>query len=278
MNKIIAVLFVLISLPVISQGSEEKKKEGNKGKMFLVWGWNRASFSDSDIQFKGDNYDFMLQDVKAKDRITPFSFKKYINPANISIPQNNYRIGYFFRDNYTVSIGNDHMKYVMTNYQTVKIDGTINAGNQYDGSYDNDDILLTHEFLTFEHTDGLNFVNVEVNRFDSLNKLLKINNDDFEFNLTEGIGVGILYPKTNTTLFGGDRYDEFHVAGYGLSANVGLNITFFKYFFVQSDLKVGYINMDNIRTTTNSSDFASQHFTFFEKTIVVGTRFQLSKK
>ena len=215
MSKSIVILFILISLPVLSQESlenSEKKKAGNKGKVFLVWGWNRASYSNSDIQFKGDDYDFTLQEVKAKDRITPFSFKKYINPANISIPQNNYRIGYFFHDNYNISIGNDHMKYVMTNYQTVKIDGNINAGNKYDGSYSNDDILLTHDFLTFEHTDGLNYVNVEVNRFDSLNALLKINNDDFEFNLTEGIGIGVLYPKTNTTLFGSDKYDEFHVA------------------------------------------------------------------
>ncbi len=143
--------------------------------MYLIWGWNRGNFSDSDIHFKGENYDFTLHDVKAKDKVNSFTFRDYVNPRRITIPQTNLRIGYFFHDNYTirsVSIGVDHMKYVMRNYQTVKIDGEINTESQFDGIYNNNDILLTHNFLTFEHTDGLNYINLEVNRFDNLNKLL----------------------------------------------------------------------------------------------------------
>ena len=184
-------------------------------------------------------------------------------------------IGYFFHDNYNISVGVDHMKYVMHSYQTVKIDGTIDNGTIYSGIYDNDDILLTHEFLTFEHTDGLNYINLELNRFDNLNELLKFDTGFMDVNLTEGIGGGVLFPKTNTTLMGSERYDEFNVAGYGLSAKVGINLTFWNHFFIQSDYKVGYINMDNIRTTASSSDSASQDFTFFEATFVLGFRFQL---
>ena len=98
-----------------------------------------------------------------------------------------------------------------------------------------------------------------------------------DVNITEGVGVGILYPKTNVMLFGGDRYDEFNVAGYGVSAKVGLNLTFWNHFFLQSDFKVGYINMGNIRISSNKSDKASQSFTFFETTIMFGYRFQLVK-
>jgi len=277
MKKVLVLLAIFIAIPIFSQEEEKVDKKGNKGKMYVIWGWNRGHFSDSDIHFKGENYDFILRDVKAKDKVSAFTFRDYGNPGRITIPQTNYRIGYFFHENYTVSIGVDHMKYVMRNYQTVKIDGEINAGTQFDGTYNNDDILLTHSFLTFEHTDGLNYVNLEVNRFDNLNKLLNFKSKDLEVSLTEGIGAGILYPKTNTKLLGKERYDEFNVAGYGISAKVGLNLTFFKYFFLQSDFKVGYINMDDIRTTANKSDSASQKFTFFEKTIMIGTRFQLGK-
>lgn len=275
--KKILLFIIFIATPIFAQDSEEKSEKGNKGKMYVIWGWNRGYFSESDIHFKGENYDFVLRDVKAKDKVSAFTFRDYGNLGRITIPQTNYRIGYFFHDNYTVSIGVDHMKYVMRNYQTVKIDGEINADTPFDGIYNNDDILLTHSFLTFEHTDGLNYINLEVNRFDNLNKLLKINSKNFEVNLTEGLGAGILYPKTNTKLLGKERYDEFNVAGYGVSAKVGLNLTFFKHFFLQSDFKIGYINMDDIRTTANKSDSASQHFTFFEKTIMIGTRFQLGK-
>ena len=50
-------------------------------------------------------------------------------PANITIPQTNYRIGYFFKEHYTISVGVDHMKYVMIADQKVQINGEINTGN-----------------------------------------------------------------------------------------------------------------------------------------------------
>lgn len=278
MKKLLLLLLIFTATTLFSQEeTEEKPERGNKGKMYIIWGWNRASFSDSDIRFKGDNYDFTLQDVKARDKVNAFNFRDYGNLGRITIPQTNFRVGYFFHEKYTVSLGFDHMKYVMRNYQTVKIDGEINTGSQFDGIYNDNDILLTHGFLTFEHTDGLNYVNLEVNRFDNLNKLLNFNSKDIEINLTEGIGGGILYPKTNTKLLGKERYDDYNVAGYGVSAKIGLNLTFFKYFFLQSDFKVGYINMDSIRTTASETDSASQDFTFFEKTIMIGTRFRIGK-
>src|SRR5690606_39447702 len=55
--------------------------------------------------------------------------------------------------------------------------------------------------------------------------------DKVQFNFTGGIGAGVLYPKTNSTLMNKDRHDDFHISGYGISAKVGLNITFWKYIF-----------------------------------------------
>lgn len=252
----------------------QNKASHNKGKFFAYWGWNRANYSKSDITFKGDDYNFTLHNVAARDKPKAFGIY-YLKLDEVTIPQTNFRIGYFFHEHYNVSISLDHMKYVMRNNKTVKIDGNINVGGQFDGVYNNDDIVLTEDFLLFEHTDGLNYVNVEVSRFDALDKLLKFKIKGIDINLTEGIGAGILYPKTNTTLLGKERYDEFHVSGYGVSAHAGLNIGFLKHFFIQSNIKVGYINMQDIRTTKDSSDSASQHFTFFENMYVFGARFNL---
>jgi hypothetical protein len=263
----------LISVSIFSQ-EKKTQKISNKGKMFVYWGWNRASYSNSDINFKGANYDFTLQNVKANDRITEFSFD-YFHPTKITLPQTNVRIGYFLSDNYTVSIGVDHMKYVMKSYQTVKINGEINANTPFDGVYNNDDILLTHDFLQFEHTDGLNYVNVELKRFDEIGQYIGMTNKNFQLNITEGFGAGVLFPRTNAKLFDQKRRDEFHISGWGVSVGAGLNLTFFKHFFIQSDLKYGYINMPSIRTTENAEDTASQNFTFFEKTIVFGAKFNI---
>ena len=194
----------------------------------------------------------------------------------MTIPQTNFRIGYFISNHYNISLGVDHMKYVMIQNQSAKILGNYPA--TYDSTViHNGFVDLTDEsFLTFEHTDGLNYINTEISRVDDISKILKITNTDkFQINLTEGIGGGLLYPKTNAMLMGKERHDDFNVAGYGFSAKAGLNLTFFKYFFVQLDLKGGYINMPNIKTTFDSADSASQHFMFLERVIVFGGVFKI---
>jgi hypothetical protein len=272
-KTLIALSFLIICSTVFSQ-EKKVEKVSNKGKMFFYWGWNRADYSNSDITFTGNNYDFTLLDVTAKDRITPFTFD-YFQPLKITLPQTNVRVGYFLSDHYTISIGVDHMKYVMKSYQTVKINGVINANTPFDGIYNNDDILLSHDFLQFEHTDGLNYINIELKRFDEIGHLIGMNSKDFQLNITEGFGAGFLLPRTNAKLFNQERWDEFHVSGWGVSAGLGLNLTFFKYFFLQSDLKVGFIKMPNIRTTVDVANKASQSFTFFERTIVFGAKFHV---
>lgn len=279
-KNLISAALLLFSTLLFSQEATnlpdilQNKTGHNKGKFFAYWGWNRANYSKSDITFKGDDYHFTLRNVAAIDKPKPFGIY-YFKLDEVTIPQTNFRLGYFFHEHYNISIGLDHMKYVMRNNKTVKIDGNINIGGQFDGVYNNSDILLTEDFLLFEHTDGLNYVNVEVSRFDALDKLMKFKIKGIDINLTEGIGVGMLYPKTNTTLLGKERYDEFHVSGYGVSAHAGLNVGFLKHFFIQSNIKVGYINMQDIRTTNDSSDSASQHFTFFENMYVFGAKFNV---
>ena len=87
-------------------------------------------------------------------------------------------------------------------------------------------------------------------RMDDISKLFKIRNTDiFQVNLTEGVGGGVLFPRTNATLLSKERNDEFHVSGYGMSVKGGINFTFFKHFFIQGELKGGYIDLPDIRTT-----------------------------
>lgn len=258
----------------------DKYTAHNKGKFFIYWGGNRESFSKSDIHFKGPDYDFTLYDVQASDKPKGWSID-YINPSRMTIPQTNLRIGYFINDHYNIAIGVDHMKYVMNQNQIATIGGVVGASypdhaGVYLPSGNNTVDLSDGTFLKFEHTDGLNYVHTEFSRVDDISKLFGIRNTDkFQINITEGVGGGVLYPKTNATLLGKDRHDDFHISGYGVSAKVGLNFTFFKYFFLQTELKGGYINMDDIRTTSSPSDRASQHFRFFERIVAFGGIFRV---
>ena len=276
-------LMVVLTFCVFSQytfsqetvENPEKYTAHNKGKFYIFWGGNRESFSKSDIRFKGADYDFTLHNVSAHDKPKGFHID-YINPARMTIPQTNLRIGYFISDHYNISIGFDHMKYVMYNDRRVSYSGYYPNPGTYNENPANGELTLDEDFLLFEHTDGLNYVNTEISRVDDISKLFKINNTDkIQVNVTEGIGGGFLYPKTNTTLLGKDRYDEFNIAGYGVSAKVGLNVTFFKYFFIQTELKGGYIEMNNIRTTQDKADSAEQNFWFLQRILTVGGIFRI---
>ncbi|MEZ4886223.1 MAG: hypothetical protein R3E32_15925 [Chitinophagales bacterium] len=243
-----------------------------KGDFYFYWGWNWDWYGKSDIAFKGDDHDFVLTKVVAKDRQSQFKLG-YFNPSTATIPQYNFRIGYFITDKYSITFGIDHMKYVVQANQTVKINGNIHdTGKGYDGNYNNEEILISLDFLKFEHTDGLNYINTELRRIDQIFEA-----KDIRIGFVRGLGMGVLLPKTNVTLWNSERYDEFHLAGYGFSALAGVNVAFGRTFFVQSELKGGYINLPDIRTTSSELDEAHQHFFFSQLNIVFGATLSSKK-
>lgn len=273
--KILRILLIISTISGFVKAQETNRPKMNKkGTFFAYWGWNRSNYTTSDIHFTGKEYNFELTDVVAKDRQSVFTFHNYFNPTSITIPQYNFRFGYFISDKYQISFGADHMKYVMQANQTVKINGEIaNSGTEYDGIYADRDLVLSKDFLQFEHTDGLNYENIEVRRFDAL-----FTRDKFVVSANEGFGIGILLPRTNATLLNNERYDEFHLAGYGFAAVASLNFTFFNYFFIQPEFKVGFINMPDIRTTKFKVDRADQYFWFSQYNVVFGGNFYLSSR
>ena len=273
MKRKYILLLLLIFLTLFCFSQNEKKKS-RKGDISFLWGWNRGSYSNSNIHFSGSNYDFILENVVAKDRQTKFDPAIYFHPLWITIPQTNCRIGYFITDNYEISLGLDHMKYVVQQNQKVNISGQINNTEDalYNGIYDNNEIQIKDGFLAFEHSDGLNYINIECRRFDNILTFKK-----FGINLTEGVGIGFLLPKTNATLFKNERHDQFHLAGYGLNSVIGINLNF-KRYFIQSEIKGGFMNMPNIRTTANKEDKASQYFFFSQINFLIGATFRLDKE
>lgn len=241
-----------------------------KGQMFVFWGWNRAGFTDSDIRFEGADYNFTLENVVAHDRPSKLSLD-YINPGKISIPQFNFRLGYFVKDNLALVIAQDHMKYVMDQDQTVTFKGEITNPVYADKVQNGEVDLSDSEFLTFEHTDGLNYINLGLEKYKPILKKEKI-----DILWSYGAGVGMLMPKSNVKLFENERSDRFHVAGFGLDARSNINVIFWKRWMARVEGKVGYINMPDIKTTLNNSpDKASQDFMFGQINFGVGYIFKV---
>lgn len=242
-----------------------KKSTLKKGTMFIFWGWNREGFSKSDIRFKGNGYDFTLNNVVAHDRPSALSWD-YINPSEISKPEFNFRYAYFIKDNLALVVGTDHMKYVMDQEQTVRINGQI-SDPVYAGMVQNGHVNLADEqFLTFEHTDGLNYVNAGLEKYKNL-----LSKKNFDIFWSYGAGAGVLIPKSNVKLFGNERSDRYHIAGFGLDARTNINLVFWDHLMARVEGKFGYINMPDIKTTLNNKpDKASQDFVFYQINFGVG--------
>lgn len=248
------------------------KPMSKKGQMFVFWGWNRAGFTNSDIRFKGAGYNFTLENVVAHDRPSPLSLD-YVNPGSLSIPQFNFRLGYFIKDNLALVIAQDHMKYVMDQDQVADFKGSI-SDPVYAGMVQNGQVNLADEqFLTFEHTDGLNYINIGLEKYHSLSSKKNV-----DIIWSYGGGVGMMMPKSNVKLFGNERSDRFHVAGFGADARTNINFIFWKHWMARVEGKVGYINMPDIKTTLNNKpDKAIQDFMFAQVNFGIGYTFNTKK-
>ncbi len=44
MKKILLLLIIILSTPLFSQKNKLPIKKGNKGQMYVLWGWNRSFF------------------------------------------------------------------------------------------------------------------------------------------------------------------------------------------------------------------------------------------
>jgi hypothetical protein len=259
-------------------GNEVKRNFSRKGDFYFHWGYNRSWYGKSDINFKGPGYDFTLKNVVARDRQSKLSWD-YANPSLITVPQYNIRFGYFLKDNYSISIAWDHMKYVVDIPQTVAITGTIEntisapavSTGSYAGTYTGQTINLTPDVLTFEHTDGFNYANIEVERYDDI---WVAPSRRTSLTLETGLGGGMMVPRSDVRLFTQGRNNHWNVAGYGFSAKAGLKFYITKGLYLQNSTKIGTTNLKTIHTTgSDKLDKASQKISYVENLTVLGYQF-----
>lgn len=254
----------------------EQFKEIRKGQFFFAWGYNRGQYSLSDIHVWGPDYDFTLENVCASDRPSDFEVDVYFNPTKLAIPQYNMKIGYYFSDRFSVSFFVDHMKYVVRQWQSVKMNGTIDpsAAPQFAGNYVDSFMTIRPDFFDFEHTNGLNLLGGEV---EWMSELWQHPKRRIRLNSEFGLGASMLLPRTDAVVFGVQGADIFHIAGFGLHSSLGLRMDFGKHFFARVILKGGFISLPDVLTFSEPGYGASHHFWFSQEQISVGYAFHLKK-
>lgn len=264
------LLFIAtLSLCSLTSFSQQTNK---KGSYYISWGYNRSTYANSDIRFVGPGYDFTLLNAEALDFPTPISdFRTYVDPELLSIPQFNFHAGYFVKDNLSISIGWDHMKYVVTDGQTVRVTGYVNPQTStpaiavnpaYVGTFNQTPLELDPDkFVHLEHTDGYNYASIEIEHYKSLFQSKK---SRFAIDWMQGVGIGALVPRSDVYVFGVGKNNYWNLAGGGASLKTGLKFNFSKLLFFETTIKTGATKLWDIRTTGRSVDHAEQSIYFME--------------
>jgi hypothetical protein len=266
------ILFFILSFSTFGQNLKRK------GTSFVFWGYNRSAYPGSDIHFKGPGYDFTLANVSASDAPTAFDgFETYFNPSLFSIPQFNFHAGYFFKENWSISIGWDHMKYVVDDFQNTRITGNIAAqvsnpslavNPAYVGKFSSSPFVINPtDFVDYEHTDGFNYAAIEIDHY---KPLWRAKAGKMQLDWVNGLGVGVVVPRSDVRLFSVGQNNYWNLAGAGASARTGLRINLTRLLFFQADVKGGYTNLWDVHTTGRSVDSADQSIWFAEFAGVLG--------
>lgn len=246
-----------------------------KGTFYFSWGYNRDFFSKSDIHFTNNtteydvqkaqpkSYDFTVYDAKAHDR----SGFKDILRTDLTIPQYVYRLGYFFNDkkDFGIEINFDHVKYIMDDYQTLRVKGTIHGQ-----TIDQDTLIDPKTFLHFEHSDGANFLMLN---FVKRQRLLVSKNKKHWLSGVVKVGAGPVIPRTDVILFGEPLNNKFHVAGYCMGVEAGLRYDVYKYIYLEYTAKGAWANYTDVLVLGEGK--AKHHFWTFENILVLGLQFPL---
>lgn len=275
MKKATAILLlVIVSFNSYSQ-KDSLNSNRKKGSFYFVWGYTRAWYSKSDIhisdhsgKIRNNNtgvptdYDFTVYNASASDRP---DFRGIVDVVNITIPQFIAHAGYYFnnKQDIGIEINYDHAKYVVNDYQKVHVKGTFN-GN----SVDKDTVLDPKNFLHFEHTDGANFWIVNFLKrwkFYNPSKMLHIG-------WVAKAGPGIVYPRTDVTIFGERLNNNWHLAGWIVGLETGLRVEFLKYGVFEFTGKGSYANYMKVLVLGKGNGKANHTFFTGQLSATIGLK------
>lgn len=269
--NIYRLLFISLCLPFYAFVQTDSESTANEKKyrlsgIYIQWGYNVEWYTRSNIHFKMNNGDnFTLHKARGAQR-TSFD-AIYKHPLDITIPQYNWRVGFYINDEQTkaIEINFDHTKYVVEDGQALRVSGTL-EGNEIDQVM----IMDPDEFLHFEHTDGANFLHFN---YVSHHTLLKAQKKDRK--LVTGLwkaGAGVNIPRTDFTYKGNRLNNKFHISGFNISVEGGLRYYPTRTFFLEITGKTGYVNYLNALADTDitQGNRAHHHFGYVEFVGTIG--------
>jgi hypothetical protein len=211
-------------------------KAHDRGSLYVNWSYNRDWYTKSDIHFKNDksdDYNFTFHDAVAHDHPSMSDFWKL---SNLTVPQYDLTVGYMFHDknDLGIEVSWNHLKYVVDDNQTMRVSGEI-RGFKFDR-----DTLVTPDFVHLQHTNGNNYLMVNLVKRHSLTAGRHI-----ALSAVGKVGGGPMISYTISSIFTSHAEGPFHYEGWVAGASAGLRLELYHYFFLNTDFQGAYARYTN---------------------------------
>ena len=199
-------------------------------EFFVSWGYNGDSYTKSDMHFSQPSLgnDFKLLSVEAHDSK---AWTDLFDHA-LTVPQYNVRAGYFWNEKWGLELAMDHIKWIVTQDQSVRMTGTLN------GAPVDTDVVLTEGVLKYQLNNGANpvFVNL-VRRY----RLAGQHGRTGYLTFLAKAGGGFAVPHTENTLFGVNNEAGFQFfQGWNLDAVAAARVHMYKGLYFEFEEKFVY--------------------------------------
>ena len=256
---------IIISLPATLSAQNKKKP---KGELYLSWGYNTEWYTKSNIRISqpelGNDYTF--NHIKGHDRR---GWDNKILKKGISIPQYNYRLGYFFNPEkgWGVEINFDHTKFVFKDEQDVSLTGKLN-GRQVDTTIHFSEANGFYYYLN----NGANFLLFNIVK---RGRVYESGKGNLKLDFLGKAGIGPVIPHVQNSLFGNANKPHFQFGGWNIGLEGTVKVTFFKYAFLEYCNKLDYARYSNLRIYEGK---AKQAFGTYEMILNIGATIPVGSK
>lgn len=277
------ILFIFLTMFAFQTQAQYKKYNRSKpknsmaqGTGYAYWGYNRSAYTKSNLRIESSSYDFTLNGVKATDRPST-KIGEYVSFNKITVPQFNLRVGYNFKNYWNVSLGYDHMKYVMVhgpNYQLIgNTDAGFNTTQPLNGYYSSVNTVTEEEVFHYENSNGMNYIRAELSR---VRNLIRNRADTYTMTWIWGLSSGVILSFNDFTYNGTKTMSTSSLSGIAGSFHTGMRFEFWKHIFLQANTSAGYIVQHFVKIRPDEYDtFARQRFAYLEGNIVLGCLFYI---
>ena len=270
-RKILMIILGIVCL-LTQKGFTQKKNNwsfAKNGSLYFSWGYNKEWYTPSTVHIRQASLGNDYKMVRVKGHDHP-GWDEGLLSIPFTIPQYNYRLGYFFNEkqDLAIEINFDHTKYIISDNQDVHIKGQF-EGNKAD---------ITRHFSEAEGSyyylnNGANFLLFNLVKRFPLVQPGKKNN--FKLDLLAKAGIGPVIPHVQNSLFGQKNEPGFQIGGWNTGVETAFRLTAFKYVYLELAQKFDYARYSNLKVYEGR---ARQSFGCYELILNLGFTLPTGKR